>query len=58
MQIEFDSDTGLIYVTDGVHRRKLARINDHGEILIWWRTEAEKGERRIRMGDILKAILK
>jgi len=58
LRFELDRDTGFVYATDGVHRRKQARIDKAtGEILIWWRTEDEKGERRIRIEDILKALI-
>jgi hypothetical protein len=59
LDIEFDPKTGYLYATDGVHRRIQARlVKETGEILIWWRTRDEKGERRIVIEDVLKAIWK
>lgn len=58
LELEFDRETGYIYATDGVCRRILARLNEHGELLIWWRTKQEQGERRIVIEEIIKAIRK
>ena len=55
--LEFDRDTGHLYLTDGKCRRIFARLNEQGEILIWWRTPEEKREHPIRVEDIFRAIL-
>jgi len=55
--LEFDRDTGQLYLTDGRCRRVIARVNDGGEILIWWRTPEEKREHRLKVEDIFKALM-
>ena len=53
----YDKASGYICLTDGKYRRVVARLNDKGEIFLWWRTPDGKKEVKLRVEDILKAIL-
>ena len=53
----YDKATGYICLTDGTYKRIVARLNDKGEIFLWWRTPGEKREIKLRVEDILKTIL-